>query len=276
MPVALDDLGADRVDAQAELGQHLGLEVGREVAVGADRAADLAGGDLGGGPARRSRPRATSNAQPAHLSPNVVGSAWTRVGPAHHHGAGLGRAPGAMSAAVSRSASSARRLPGGPQLERERRVDDVAAGQAEVEVPARRARRSRRPGSRTRSRRGRWSARSRRSGRRRPAPGPRSPASASGGHEAAAGLGAADRELDLEHPLEAGLLGPDGAHLGQRVAPDHAALRPRARQVRGDVAAPLEAVPRDRRPRPARRRSRAAARSRPRPTTVSTRPPFVP
>ena len=38
----------------------------------------------------------------------------------------------------------------------------------------------------------------------------------------AARLGAAHGELDLEHPLEAGLLGPQRAHLGQRVARDHA------------------------------------------------------
>ena len=44
--VALDDLRAHRVDGQVEVGKDLGLEVGREVAVGAHRAGDLAGGRL--------------------------------------------------------------------------------------------------------------------------------------------------------------------------------------------------------------------------------------
>ena len=44
------------------------------------------------------------------------------------------------------------------------------------------------------------------------------------GDEAALRLGAGDRDLDAEHLLEAGPVGPDGAHLGQRVAADHEAV----------------------------------------------------
>ena len=46
VPVALDDLGARRVDRQAELGHDLGLDLGLEVAVRPDRAGQLAGRDL--------------------------------------------------------------------------------------------------------------------------------------------------------------------------------------------------------------------------------------
>ena len=60
--------------------------------------------------ARRARPRATSNAQPAHLSPNVVGSACTEwVRPIITVPASI-RAR-VTRAAMSRSASSRRRLP---------------------------------------------------------------------------------------------------------------------------------------------------------------------
>ena len=41
VPVALDDLGADRVRVQPELGEHLGLDVRLEVAVRADGPAIL-------------------------------------------------------------------------------------------------------------------------------------------------------------------------------------------------------------------------------------------
>ena len=134
MPVALDDLGAHRVRRGAR---------GR-------RAPPPRGPAAGGctcrpGPlilpvatssaaaARRSRPRATSNAQPAHLSPNVVGSAWTEwVRPIITVPASL-RAR-AISARTSASASVAQPLPGGAELEREPRVDDVAAREPEVEV----------------------------------------------------------------------------------------------------------------------------------------------
>ena len=50
VPVALDDLGAHRVHVEAEVREDLRLEVRRQVAVRADRTADLAGGD------RRRRP----------------------------------------------------------------------------------------------------------------------------------------------------------------------------------------------------------------------------
>ena len=44
-----------------------------------------------------------------------------------------------------------------------------------------------------------------------------------GGDEAARGLGPGHRELHPEHLLEPRLVRPERAHLGQRVAPDHAA-----------------------------------------------------
>ena len=92
---------------------------------------------------------------------------------------------------------------------------------------------------------------------------------------AAPGLGAGDRELDAEHRLEARLVGPDRAHLGQRVAPDHAPRPGRGDRDPADVVAALAAVEGHDARRPRRRRRAAASRSAPRPTTVRTRPPAV-
>ena len=65
----------------------------------------------------------------------MVGSAWTEwVRPIIAVSASA-RAR-AMSTARSRSQSREQPLAGGPELEREPRVDDVAARQAEVQVPA--------------------------------------------------------------------------------------------------------------------------------------------
>ena len=64
VPVALDDLGAHRVDVEAERAEHLRLEVRVEVAVRADRPGDLAGRRCrrrpSPGGAGRGRPRTPS------------------------------------------------------------------------------------------------------------------------------------------------------------------------------------------------------------------------
>ena len=171
--------------------------------------------------ASRTRPRSSSNAQPASLSPNVVGSAWTEwvrpiitvVG----LGAGAGDEHREQPVAVEQQA-----LAGRPELEREAGVDDVAAGQAEVQVATLRPDRLGdladerddvvvgRPldlgdpldvDARARLERGERLGRD----------------------LAAGGLGAGDGELDPEHRLEARRVGPDRAHLGERVARDHRA-----------------------------------------------------
>ena len=171
--------------------------------------------------ARRARPRATSNAQPAHLSPNVVGSAWTEwVRP-------IITVPASIRARVDEGGDEPVRVveepaARGAELERERRVDDVAAGQAEVEVPALGSDRLgdlRHEGDDVVVGGALDLGDAR---RRRRAPGPRSPRGPPSGTRPRRHLGPADRELDLEHPLEARLLRPHGAHLGQRVARDHA------------------------------------------------------
>ena len=85
--------------------------------------------------ASRVRPRSSSNAQPASLSPSVVGSAWTEwVRPiitVLGLGAGAGDDHGEQAVAVERAAA---RRPRGAGARA--RVDDVAAGQPEVEVAA--------------------------------------------------------------------------------------------------------------------------------------------
>ena len=78
VPVALHDLGADRVDVQAELGQDLRLDVRAEVAVGADRARRSCPWPgrrwPGGGASGRGRARRPTTAS---FRPKVMGSAWT-------------------------------------------------------------------------------------------------------------------------------------------------------------------------------------------------------
>ena len=91
--VALDDLGADRVDVQAQVGQDLRLDVRAEVAVRPDRAGDLARADLvdGGGQAG---PPAVDLERPAgELEAHRGRLGVDRVGAAHHRRVGLG--PGA-------------------------------------------------------------------------------------------------------------------------------------------------------------------------------------
>ena len=75
--VARDDLRADRVDGQPELIEDLRLDVGVELAVGPDRPGDLARRHVLGGRGQPLAPASSSKAQPASLSPKVIGSAWT-------------------------------------------------------------------------------------------------------------------------------------------------------------------------------------------------------
>ena len=144
--VALDDLGRDRVDG-----------AGRDRPAPPPRDPGRGGCTCRPGPeilpvaisstaaASRVRSRSSSKAQPASFSPSVVGSACTEwVRPIITVPASA-RAR-ATRAAMSASQSATRRSAGGLELQGQGRVDDVAAGQAEVEVAALRARPSRRPG----------------------------------------------------------------------------------------------------------------------------------
>ena len=258
------------------VGEHLRLDVRAEVAVRPDRPRDLAGADLVDG-GREARPAAVELERPAgELEPERGRLGVDRVGPAHHHGLGLG--PGAGDERGEQAvAVREQELAGGAQLEREPGVDDVAAGQAEVEIAAlgpdglgdladegddvvvgrpldlgdpldvdARARLDRGEGL----------------GRDQPA----------------RRLGAGDGELDAEHLLEAGLRPsrsrPSRGACSARIigrAPAGSATR----RSRADVVAALEAVERRSRRRPRSARLAAASRSGPRPTTVRIRPPAV-
>ena len=145
VPVALDDLGADRVDVQAERGEDLGLDVGPEMAVRPDRPGDLAGRDLVDG-GRQADPPAIELERPAgELEPERRRLGVDRVGPAHHHGLGLG--PGAgderRERAGRRRRAAARRRPGAGARGRCRRRR-CSSGRGAGSGP--RARPSRRPG----------------------------------------------------------------------------------------------------------------------------------
>ena len=143
--VTLDDLRAGRVGVQSERGEHLRLDVGVEVAVRPDRARDLAGADLVDRRGEPVRPRSISNAQPATLRPNVIGSAWTECVRPIIVVSASARAR-ATRTSMRRSVSSSRRVPGRAELEREAGIDDIAARQAEMEVSPLRTRPTRRPG----------------------------------------------------------------------------------------------------------------------------------
>ena len=114
MPVALDDLGADRVGVQAQLGEDLGLDVGVEMAVRPDRAGDLARADLVD---RRGEPRpaAVDLERPAgELEAERGRLGVDRVGAAHHHRLRLGARAGdeRRERAGRRRRAAARRRPG--------------------------------------------------------------------------------------------------------------------------------------------------------------------
>ena len=145
VPVALDDLGADRVGVEPEGGEHLRLDVGAEVAVRPDRPGDLAGPDLVDG-GRQPDPAALELERPAgELEPERRRLGVDRVGPAHHHGVGLGAGAGdehgEQPVAVEQQP-----LAGRAELEREPGIDDVAAGQTRGAGSDPRARPPRRPG----------------------------------------------------------------------------------------------------------------------------------
>ena len=223
--VALDDLRRGRLGLEAEplAGDALDLRVDRRVV--ADRAGELADPHAFERRARRGPvPRSSSNAQTASLRPNVVGSAWT---PCVRPIVSVSRCSSARATTASNARSMPSRIssPAAPQLQRERRVDDVRGGQAVVE-PAARPRRARsRP--RRRTPRGR-DASSPRSPRRARESGVCAPARiAVGGlrrHDADLGPAVERGELDLEPALELALVRPDPGHGRAGVARDHCSI----------------------------------------------------
>ena len=92
--VALHDLGAHRVDVQAERAEHLGLErPGRAGCTCRPGRRSCRCRSRRSAVARRRRSRSTSNAQPASLTPERRRLGVDAVGAAHHDRVGLG--PGA-------------------------------------------------------------------------------------------------------------------------------------------------------------------------------------
>ncbi len=198
-----------------------------------------------------------------------------RVGPAHHRGVRLG--PGAgdqhrdQPVAVGQELDASR-----PQLEGEPSVDDVAAGQSEVEIAALRPDRL---GDLADERDDVVVGRpldlgdpldvDRRTRLERLEGGSRD--------ETPGGLRSSDRELDPQHLLEPGGLRPDAAHLGEGIASDQ-------RPAPMSAASTSWSMPMSRRrwsPSNETRSAaasawrRAASRSGPPPTIVRIRPPPV-
>ena len=186
-----------------------------------DRTRDLAGADLvdrGG----KSLPPAVDLECPAgDLEPERGRLGVDRVRPPHHRRVGFGPSP--RDEDVDETVRVVEQAtPGGAELEREARIDDIAARQAEVEVSPLRPDRLRDLaderddvvvgraldlGDALDVDRG--AGLHRRQGLRR--------------DQATGGLGARHRELDAEDVLEASLIRPDRGHLGERVPPDHRA-----------------------------------------------------
>ena len=118
-----------------ELGQDLGLDLGAEVAVGADGAGDLAGRDVVGR-GREAASVAVDLERPAgELEPERRRLGMHRVGAAHHHRAGV--LAGARDERVDEPVRASRsRSPAARNWSASAGVDDVAAGQPEVEPAA--------------------------------------------------------------------------------------------------------------------------------------------
>ena len=275
--VALDDLRARLVDTQLQLVHDLGLDLRLEVAVRPDGTAELAGRDLANRLGEAPAPTVHLERPAGELQPERGRLGVHRVGPAHHHGAGL--CAGSIDEDFDEAGRVAQQqLARRAQLERERSIDHVGRGKAQVQVAAFR------PDGLCHLRDERdhvvvgrsfelldpvdVDCRPRLDGREgalRDPPAPR--------------LRPAHGELDPEHVLEPCFVRPERAHLRQRVAPDHEATPAGTAALGGSAAAmsrrrcmPSHEI------RSAARSAaaRAATRSAPRPTTVSTRPPFVP
>ena len=137
--VARDDLGRDRLGGEAQAREHARLEVGVGGRVRADGAAAARRPTPGRTrPARRWALRSASNAKPASLMPNVVGSAWTPCVRPTQTVSTCSRARSA-SAATRLARAGDDDLAGGADLERERGVEHVGRRQAEVDPAAGRA-----------------------------------------------------------------------------------------------------------------------------------------
>ena len=119
---------AGRVGVQAEGGEDLGLDVGAEVAVRADRPGDLAGADLVDR-GRQAGPAAVDLERPARqLEPERGRLGVDRMGAAHHRRVRLGPCP-RDERRDEPVAAAQQPDPRGPELQGEPRVDDIAAGQ---------------------------------------------------------------------------------------------------------------------------------------------------
>ena len=144
VPVALHDLRAGRVDGEAQGRQRGRLDLRRQLRVGAHGPGDLARGQVGRGrPQARARP-VQLEGPGGQLEAEGDGLGVDAVGAAHHQRAGV--LPGARHHGGDGSVQAGQdEVGGGPALQGQRGVHDVAAGQAEVEVAALLADRSRRP-----------------------------------------------------------------------------------------------------------------------------------
>ena len=173
---------------------------------------------------RRARSRSSANAQPASLSPNVVGSACT---PCVRPILSVSRCSSARAttAANARSSPSSRSAPASPDLQRERRVDDVRRREPVVEPAPLRAERL---GDRVDERRD-VVVRLRLElgdplGRQAALPARGCAATASAGTAPISRPPVERGQLDLQPARELRLLRPDPAHGRAGVAGDHRAI----------------------------------------------------
>ena len=278
MPVALDDLGADGSTRSPSAPGHRPRSPGSRWLYVPTGPEILPVSISSTAAARRRRPRSSSNAQPASLNPASSAPRGpsgcdpsSPCRPRPGRGSRSRRAGGPVERAIARR----RRAAGAPGPCRRRRC--WSARSAGSGPPAR-------PISATWLTKAMtsWSVVRSISAMRSTSMRARVAMRGEGiGRDLAPSrLGAGHGQLHAEHRLEAGGVGPERAHLGERVARDHrvstAAAGGCCAACRdADVVAALQAVRAGSRSAAREAASAAASTSGPRPTTVRTRPPAV-
>ena len=219
MPIPGHDLGSDRLGPEPQAGTDRRLDFGRDVREGPDRARELPVGDLLAG--RRQPPSIASELRvPARtLEPEGDRLRMDAMRAAHHDGVAVPQGLGADGAAqpVEIRHQQIRRV---PQLQRKSGIDDVGRGDAEVEEAPVVTHRLRDRGHEGDHVVLHLVLDFLHTGDVDPRP-LAEPARRRQGHVAALRQDIDQSELHVEPATEAGLFGPELAHLGAGVATDH-------------------------------------------------------
>ena len=135
MAVAGDDLRGDRLGPQAELGQHLGFEIGGQCGVGPHRARELAEGALLDRAAQAFLVAAALKGISGDLQPEAGGLGMHAVGAPHRDGVAMGERQIPQGAGECGLLLDQERAGAGDR-QAERGIEDIGGGHAVVD-PAR-------------------------------------------------------------------------------------------------------------------------------------------